>query len=817
MAAPDRRNGLLAQTVLTGIDFVAVHEDQVTLDVFFLVPPATLATPLVGSIAQNQIHIISKGEPEVALTGLAWAVAEGRDVLRLTTAGPGGFAYYRLRIDDPRIDPFFNDVRFSFKANCPSGLDCAPPAQECPPESAVDFPVDYTARDFWSFRRALLDFAAQRYPQWQDRLEADVGVMLAEVMSAVGDELAYYQDHVAREASLETASQRRSLRHHARLVDYSMHDGLGARAWLDVTVAAGSHDLDAGTSVWAQSDGGTPIFFEVGRGLAEKIPWTELPAEPPKAYPVSAARNRLGPHLWDESTTCLFVGATSLHVDGHHQADLPFDDPPGAPSPTGRWLLLETRPADPAVPVRRHLVRAIAITDEQDPLGAALGTATDVTRIVWEDAQALPFEMDLETLEVRGNLVPATAGHTVVQHFSIGPVSVPAAGVVAEAVERTGPEGSTAYLFSLPDPGGEGLVWLDGDPQTARPELRLATATWNGASWDESEVWTWRRALLGTDSSEPGDRHFTLDDGEWRRVAGYQRLGGEIVHRDYATGDGFTIRFGDGEFGQIPSLGTIFQVTYRLGNGPRGNVTADSITFLDPTVSFAAEITNPLPAAGGIDAESAAQVKQLAPTAFRALTFRAVRPEDYAEAAERLPWVQRAGATVRWTGSWLTTFIAADPRGAVTLADDRRVELEQQLDRFRQAGRETHVLAPRYADLDLDIRICVEPNAYGGEVKTRVLEALIGRRGPLPRPGFFDPDHFTFGTPLQRAALEAVIQAVPGVRAVEGMTLRRRGWFDWQPFTALTYSVAPNEVIRLQNDPQHPEQGSLRLVTEGGA
>ena len=44
----------------------------------------------------------------------------------------------------------------------------------------------------------------------------------------------------------------------------------------------------------------------------------------------------------------------------------------------------------------------------------------------------------------------------------------------------------------------------------------------------------------------------------------------------------------------------------------------------------------------------------VAPEAFRAVTYRAVRPEDYAEAAERLPWVQRAGATFRWTGSWLT-------------------------------------------------------------------------------------------------------------------------------------------------------------------
>jgi hypothetical protein len=42
----------------------------------------------------------------------------------------------------------------------------------------------------------------------------------------------------------------------------------------------------------------------------------------------------------------------------------------------------------------------------------------------------------------------------------------------------------------------------------------------------------------------------------------------------------------------------------------------------------------------------------------------AVRPEDYGRQSERLPWVQRAQGTFRWTRSWLTAFVAADPQGA---------------------------------------------------------------------------------------------------------------------------------------------------------
>ena len=115
-------------------------------------------------------------------------------------------------------------------------LDCKPSEPECPPEAFVDFPIDYLARDFVSLRNALLDYASQRYPQWVEKIEADAGVMLSEVMAALGDELSYIQDRYAREAYLETATQRRSLRHHTRLVDYNIHDGLTAGTFLDLTV-----------------------------------------------------------------------------------------------------------------------------------------------------------------------------------------------------------------------------------------------------------------------------------------------------------------------------------------------------------------------------------------------------------------------------------------------------------------------------------------------------------------------------------------------------------------------------------------------------
>jgi Baseplate J-like protein len=796
MPAPDRRAALLGQNRVTGLDFVYVFPGQTQLDVHFLRAPDTLQTSLVNDLPKERVTIESTaGLPDVGVEQVAWPTVAGERVLRITTTAPGGFSLYRLRIDDTRIDPYSNGLPFSFKAGCDSTLDCKPGPHECPPEDEVDYPVDYLARDFWSFRRALLDFASDRYPDWQERLEADAGVMLVEAMSAVGDELAYYQDRIAREAHLESATQRRSVRRHARLVDYSLSDGAGATTWLKLTAAPNqAGTIAAGHRVATVAETEPSVTFEVGRGLGDIG----------TSFAFDAELNALEPHGWDEGDTCLAAGTTELHVDGHHAAKLPQD----------KWVLLETDPADPAVEPRAWPVRLVSATNTKDPV---IGTSgTNITRLVWPESQATPFELELDSLQVSGNLVPATEGRTETARFTAGVLASRGAGddpaQRPSTVERAAPDGDVTHLFGLAGTEDPDLVWRAGVPSL--PEVRVWELDWTTMGWSRLSEWRFERSLLDAPRAA---RRFTLDDGQWRRVAGFRTVSGEVVHRDYATGRGETVRFGAGEFGLAPAQGTVFEVEYRIGGGRRGNVPAGSLTNLaQPLPAGLAAVTNPLAVTDGADAESLDDVRRLAPDAFRALTFRAVRPEDYAEAAGRLTWVQRAGARFRWTGSWLTAFVTPDPRGQVTLEEGRRIELEEQLDRFRQAGRETTVLAPSFADLDLEITVCVEPSSYRGDVEARVLEALVGRDG-VPGGGYFDPDNFTFGTDLLRSDLEAAIQRVPGVRAVEGMRIRRRGWFDWRTFAELRFEIAPNEVLRLEQDRTRPERGSLKLVMKGGA
>jgi len=817
----DRIEKLLGQKTVTGIDYIYVDEKQVTLQVHFHMkrknPLAKPANILTGLKKERIVIFPTQLSPEqeaIPIEMLKWI--ENKTVLEITTKYPGGFANYTLHIDDTRVDPEFNDIEFSFKANCESRLDCKTIAHECPDEPGVDFPVDYQSRDFWSFRRALLDFASLRYPDWQDRLEADAGIMLIEIMSALGDELSYYQDRIAREAYLETATQRRSLRHHARLVNYEIHEGLAASTWLDVTVKDTESDsINAGADVWAISDNGNPIYYEVGWGLKDIINQ--------ERFDVNAVINSLSPHIWDEHKTCLPIGATKIYIDGRHKSDLPFNDTTIHDQPC-RWMLLKTNPTNPAIQERRWMVCVIEISEHEDPLVDDSSCDREITRLVWQQAQALPFEMDLETLEVRGNMVPASAGRYYESFFVTGididvlkpGLSDKEQSVVSRTVERHGANDSIMHLYSLQSSEGTPLCWLGDSARTAIPEVCICEVDWVDGQWQAIAgcEWEWTRSFLGEHASQADDEHFTLEDGTWRRVMGYQRIGEEIVHKDYVSSDGKTIRFGDNEFGIVPD-NKVFKVAYRLGNGRIGNVAADTLVNFDTNaMSFALSITNPLAAENGKDPETSEEVKQLAPEAFRAVTYRAVRELDYREAAERLTWVQRAGAQFRWTGSWLTAFVTPDPLGAVSLNEDQREKLTIQMDRFRQAGREAVVTDPMYADIDLKIMVCVQPHAYPGQVMARVLKSLVGNK---KQRGFFSPDNFTFGSPLRRSQLETNIQEVSGVRAVRQVEIHRRGHFDWKPLTGMYYPVGDQEVLRLENNPEFPERGTLQLTMEGGA
>jgi predicted phage baseplate assembly protein len=403
--------------------------------------------------------------------------------------------------------------------------------------------------------------------------------------------------------------------------------------------------------------------------------------------------------------------------------------------------------------------------------------------------------------------VPATQGRRYSESFAIG--QGPPLSQMPMAVLRTGPNCSEQYLHTFQNAP---LAWLR---QTATdsgplPEIMLVEQPANRAL--PAVNWMWRRNLL---NAEEFEKAFTLDPISFLRHPQPNSDGSSSYQYD---GDGgSTIRFGDDVFGEIPESGSIFQLTYRVGGGASGNVAADTINKVDPgAAALITTVTNPFAATGGTDAEPDEQVVRLAPQAFRAVQYRAVRSEDYKKAAETLPWVLRAGTVFRWTGSWLTVFTTADPEGTEKIPIDEHIDLINLLNRYRLAGYESYVPSPNYVSIDLIVTVCAQPSAFRSDVETQVLAALSTAKFPDGTTGFFYFDRFTFGTPLEPSALESAIQSAYGVAGLVSIQYRERGGTpDWGCIPEVV-RVSPSQILRMDNDPSRPNRGTLKVIVEGG-
>jgi hypothetical protein len=789
----DRREQLIRSTVLNGIDFVEIASpDQTLLKVHFL---NTVA--LQGNITGATI---TGGEtiPAVSVAKINdatdWSTdVDGLPVLTLHAAVAGDFSNYTLTLTGTKLDPFFARSTFSFKAQCPSTLDCETPAAPCPPPEGAPPPIDYLAKDFLSFRKALLDFSALRYPDWVERSEADFGVMFVEALSSLGDDLSYTQDRVHTEASLDTATQRRSIVRHARLVDYEPRPATSARVLLQFDVKNGP--IPPGLLVSASGPDGQVMEFETGSGLNDQ-----------SSFPVNAKWNSgILPYIWDDSQSCLEAGSTELWVLGN-----------GFGFTQGQQLLINTVASTPADPPIREIISIGQAVEEFDALfPGPPQPPTAVTHLFLQQPTQYGHDLTLQDdgtprTTLAGNLVPATQGRRFTESFAIeqAPPSSPLTPLAIDRLRQNSTTESPAfqYLYTIHQAP---LAWLGQDDPTAPPlpEILLSGQPPAGSAVE----WTWNRRLL---DAQQFDNAFTVDPATYRIIA--NNSDGSFSS-EYVDDTGSTIRFGDGEFGQVPEPQTIFTVTYRAGGGVIGNVASDSITKFDPSAGdLISAVTNPFPAQGGADQEPNQTVKRLAPQAFRAVQFRAVRIEDYEAAARRLAFVLRAGTAFRWTGSWLTVFTTADPQGSEQTSFANLIALTQLLNAYRMAGYESYVLTPRYVGLDLKIVVCAKSDAFRGDVQAAILQTVSSRKAADGSTGFFFTDRFTFGTPLEPSALEAAIQNTYGVGGVVSIQFRRRGYTRGFVDMTSPVTVGRNEILRVDNDPSRPERGSVDVSVQGG-
>jgi hypothetical protein len=193
-----------------------------------------------------------------------------------------------------------------------------------------------------------------------------------------------------------------------------------------------------------------------------------------------------------------------------------------------------------------------------------------------------------------------------------------------------------------------------------------------------------------------------------------------------------------------------------------------------------------------------------------------VTPADYEAVTMRNPDVQRAAATLRWTGSWHTVFLTVDRYDGRLLDPALEAALTAHVDRYRMAGHDLEFDHPRFVSLEVELFVCVAADHFRSDVKRRLLDVLSDRDLPDGRRGLFHPDHFSFGQPVYLSPILAAARDVPGVASAKVVVFQRQGTPSSGPIDEGRLELGRLEIGRLANNPNFPEQGVLRVELSGG-
>jgi hypothetical protein len=767
--------------------------------------------------------------PLQAEAGLVDTVDDLAHTLVIRTDSSGDHAGYQLHLvansgsdqAPAGYDPRLSTIAFSFKVECPSDFDCAPTC-DCPEVPPAQPDIEYLARDYQGLRRLMLDRLSLLTPGWTERSAADLGVTLVETLAYAADNLSYRQDAIANEAYLATARQRISVRRHARLVDYHLHEGCNARTFVHLDVVGTGLNLPPGTLLLTRTPGLPTVVVPDSFALHEAIAGGALVFETGHAATLNEGLNTLHFYTWGDEACCLPRGATQATLRGLAPGLQPGD-----------ILLFEERVnpvtfrAEDAAHDHRWAVRLTDLQRTDDPSGQLFDEPPvdgplDVTTITWNAADALPFALCLSAAERPGLAISVALGNNVLADHGLtvtgedlGVVPAPRVTAMAQAAgssccddpppvlrpSRYRPTLAQAPLaqgFDLASllavPIGPDTAWWPAsslrsiDARTASPRITSLQSQLGSVS----DSWTAQRDLLAS-GVEAAD--YTVEVGDDARAR---------------------LRFGDGTSGKRPEVGTRFTAAYRVGNGVIGNVGAEAIAHIVSTVNGRyTAVRNPLAAAGGVEPEDIEAARRDAPQAFRTQE-RAVTAADYAAAAERRPDVQRAAASFRWTGSWYTVFTTADRYGGLDVDAPFKARLRQHLERFRMAGVDLDVNAPRYAPLDITLHICVKPGYFRADVLRAVGLVLSSGVRPDGRLGLFHPDNFSFGQAVYLSPIVAAAQAVDGVDAVRPERFERLGASGSTTLADGVIPIGDFEIAQLANSPDFGERGRFTLTSGGG-
>ncbi len=810
----NRRNLVRAHPTLNGIDFLEVRDEpaQPLADRqrFLLI---TLFKPPADTLTLDNLRI----EGGEALRNIrAVNVSTSGRIVTVEVDKAGDFSTYTMRLvatstaDDPPAgyDALLAAVDFSFKVNCITDFDCAD-EQSCPPQLFEEPQLDYLARDFNSLRQLMVDRVRLLAPEWREDHLADMTQALIDLKAYVADYQHYQLDAINTEAYLFTARSRVSVRRHARLVDYHMHDGCSARVWAQLLIddaVVGAVNLPQGTQLLTAVPGLPARFLENSQTYRDALSNAPEFFETLHAARLFAAHNTLCFYTWGDSRCVLPRGATRATLSGHfpdlRSGDvLIFEEQRGAKSGD---------PAD-SNPNQRFAVRLLDVSLSRDEL-----TETDVTEIRWYAEDALPAPLCLSSdvppdveLACDGAMSVAHGNIVLADHGRTSPIealgSMPASSLVyvspTQRCDQELPDAVPArFRPQLQQPlvaQHVGYIHELAQTRSAHWAMQLSPASTLPAiqlALDPDfadEIWWPQRDLLNSAGDEP---EFVLEV--------------ENDGRAY-------VRFGNDENARRPNAGDTFYARYRTGDSLAGNIGSDALAHVVSNQAAILGVRNPLPGYGGAVPEPIEAVRQNAPQAFRTQE-RAVTPADYEAVARRFPGVQRAAATMRWTGSWYTVFITVDRLNAAPITAEFEHDFRVHMHAYRMMGYDLEIDGPTYVPLEIELDVCVKPEYFRAAVRTTLQSVLSARLLPDGRRGLFHPDNFSFGQSVYLSHIYAAVSAIAGVQSAQVTRFQIQDQPGSSGLAAGKITLGRLEIAQLESNPSFPKRGILRLTMKGG-
>jgi hypothetical protein len=139
------------------------------------------------------------------------------------------------------------------------------------------------------FLETMLAQLSRRLPALTTRDRDDAAIALLDAWATVADVLSFYQERIANEGYLRTATERRSILELGRLVGYTLRPGVAATAYLAYSLEDGARlTIEPANEVQSvPRPGELPQIFETVERLEARSEWNTLPVRQTRALDIT--------------------------------------------------------------------------------------------------------------------------------------------------------------------------------------------------------------------------------------------------------------------------------------------------------------------------------------------------------------------------------------------------------------------------------------------------------------------------------------------------------------------------------------------------